>query len=86
MRTRSPVAIQAAGLIVRDLPLLASNFRSEQNLSEYLNQHNTVAIADIDTRKLTRILRDGGAQSGCIMTGLAVDEDEALQTRAASPV
>ena len=71
--------IQAAGLIIRDLPLLASNFRSEQNLSEYLNQHNTVAIADIDTRKLTRILRDGGAQSGCIMTGLAVDEDEALQ-------
>ena len=71
--------IQAAGLIVRDLPLLASNFRSEQSLSEYLNQHNTVAIADIDTRKLTRILRDGGAQSGCIMTGLAVDEDEALQ-------
>ena len=71
--------IQAAGLIVRDLPLLASNFRSEQNLSEYLTQHNTVAIADIDTRKLTRILRDGGAQSGCIMTGLAADEDEALQ-------
>ena len=71
--------IQAAGLIVRDLPLLASNFRSEQNLSEYLNQHNTVAIADIDTRKLTRILRDGGAQSGCIMAGPAVDEDEALQ-------
>ena len=54
--------IQAAGLIVRDLPLLASNFRSEQNLSEYLTQHNTVAIDDIDTRKLTRILRDGGAQ------------------------
>ena len=71
--------IQAAGLIVRDLPLLASNFRSEQNLSEYLNQHRTVAIADIDTRKLTRILRDGGAQSGCIMAGPAVDEDEALQ-------
>ena len=71
--------IQAAGLIVRDLPLLASNFRSEQNLSDYLNHHNTVAISDIDTRKLTRILRDGGAQSGCIMTGLSIDEDEALQ-------
>ena len=71
--------IQAAGLIVRDLPLLASNFRSELNLSDYLKQYNTVAIADIDTRKLTRILRDGGAQSGCIMTGLAADEDEALQ-------
>lgn len=71
--------IQAAGLIVRDLPLLASNFRSEQNLSDYLKQHNTVAIADIDTRKLTRILRDGGAQSGCIMAGPTIDEDEALQ-------
>ena len=71
--------IQAAGLIVRDLPLLASNFRSEQNLSDYLKQHNTVAIADIDTRKLTRILRDGGAQSGCIMVGPTIDEDEALQ-------
>ena len=54
--------IQAAGLIVRDLPLLASNFRSEQNLSDYLKQYNTVAISDIDTRKLTRILRDGGAR------------------------
>ena len=71
--------VQAAGLIVRDLPLLASNFRSEQNLSDYLKQHNTVAIADIDTRKLTRILRDGGAQSGCIMVGPTIDEDEALQ-------
>ena len=71
--------IQAAGLIVRDLPLLASNFRSEQNLSDYLKQHNTVAIADIDTRKLTRILRDGGAQSGCIMAAPTIDEDEALQ-------
>ena len=55
--------IQAAGLIIRDLPLLASNFRSEQSLSDYLIDADTVAIADIDTRKLTRILRDGGAQS-----------------------
>ena len=61
--------IQAAGLIIRDLPLLASNFRSEQSLSDYLSIGDTVAIADIDTRKLTRILRDGGAQSGCIMAG-----------------
>ena len=61
--------IQAAGLIIRDLPLLASNFRSEQSLSDYLIDADTVAIADIDTRKLTRILRDGGAQSGCIMAG-----------------
>ena len=71
--------IQAAGLIIRDLPLLASNFRSEQSLSDYLIAGNTVAIADIDTRKLTRILRDGGAQSGCIMAGAEVDETQALE-------
>ena len=71
--------IQAAGLIIRDLPLLASNFRSEQSLSDYLIDADTVAIADIDTRKLTRILRDGGAQSGCIMAGSAVDETQALE-------
>ena len=71
--------IQAAGLIIRDLPLLASNFRSEQSLSDYLIDGNTVAIADIDTRKLTRILRDGGAQSGCIMAGAEVDEAKALE-------
>ena len=71
--------IQVAGLIVRDLPLLASNFRSEQSLSDYLAEGNTVAIADIDTRKLTRILRDGGAQNGCIMAGAKVDETQALE-------
>tara|TARA_A200000159_G_scaffold153559_1_gene165624 strand:- start:158 stop:1342 length:1185 start_codon:yes stop_codon:yes gene_type:complete len=71
--------IQAAGLIIRDLPLLASNFRSEQSLSDYLIDADTVAIADIDTRKLTRILRDGGAQSGCIMAGSEVDEVQALE-------
>ena len=71
--------IQAAGLIIRDLPLLASNFRSEQSLSDYLIDADTVAIADIDTRKLTRILRDGGAQSGCIMAGSVVDEMQALE-------
>ena len=71
--------IQAAGLIIRDLPLLASNFRSEQSLSDYLIDGDTVAIADIDTRKLTRILRDGGAQSGCIMAGAEVDETQALE-------
>ena len=75
--------IQAAGLIIRDLPLLASNFRSEQSLSDYLVSGDTVAIADIDTRKLTRILRDGGAQSGCIMAGPGADEAEAqAQARA----
>lgn len=60
---------QAAGLIIKDLPLLVSNFRSEQNLSDYLKSQNVVAIAGIDTRKLTRILREKGAQSGCILVG-----------------
>jgi carbamoyl-phosphate synthase small subunit len=60
---------QAAGLIIKDLPLLVSNFRSEQNLSDYLKSQNIVAIAGIDTRKLTRILREKGAQSGCVLVG-----------------
>ena len=70
--------IQAAGLVIRDLPLLSSNFREQWNLSEYLKRENIVAIADIDTRKLTRILRDKGAQDGCIMAG-KVDEKTALK-------
>lgn len=70
--------VYAAGLIIRDLPLLESNFRSEQNLSSYLNTNNVVAIAEIDTRKLTRILREKGAQAGCIMAGESVDEAQAL--------
>ena len=61
--------IYAKGLIIRDLPLLASNYRNKENLSDYLKQHCVVAIADIDTRKLTRILREKGAQHGCILTG-----------------
>ena len=69
----------AGGLVIRDLPLLASNWRSEMSLSCYLEQHNVVAIADIDTRKLTRILRDKGAQRGCIIAGDAVDVDVANQ-------
>ncbi len=60
--------VWAAGLVIRDLPLLASNFRSEQDLSSYLIANNVVAIADLDTRQLTRILRNTGAQSGCIFT------------------
>jgi carbamoyl-phosphate synthase small subunit len=59
--------IHAAGLIIRDLPLVASNFRSDLTLSDYLKREKTVGIADIDTRKLTRILRTGGAQNGCIV-------------------
>jgi carbamoyl-phosphate synthase small subunit len=61
--------VHAAGLIIRDLPLLASNFRSTQSLSDYLKAENIVAIAGIDTRKLTRILREKGAQGGAILTG-----------------
>ncbi|MES3024794.1 MAG: glutamine-hydrolyzing carbamoyl-phosphate synthase small subunit [Pseudomonadota bacterium] len=61
--------ICAAGLIIRDLPLLASNFRSTQSLSDYLKSENIVAIAGIDTRKLTRLLREKGAQSGAILVG-----------------
>jgi len=67
----------AAGLIIRHLPLLASNFRSMQSLSAYLTANHVVAIAEIDTRKLTRILRERGAQAGCIMAG-EVDEVKAL--------
>ncbi len=64
----------AAGLIIRDLPLFESNFRSTQTLTDYLIANNVVAIADIDTRKLTRILREKGAQAGCIMAGQALNE------------
>jgi carbamoyl-phosphate synthase small subunit len=68
----------ASGLVIRDLPLLASNFRSEQSLSDYLVANNIVAIADIDTRKLTRVLREKGAQAGCIMVGDDTDKASAL--------
>ena len=69
--------VHAAGLIIRDLPVLASNFRSEQSLSDYLKAQGVVAIAGIDTRKLTRILREKGAQNGCILAGTD-DEAKAL--------
>ena len=69
--------VYASGLIIRDLPLTHSNFRSAQSLSEYLAANNVVAIADIDTRKLTRILREKGAQAGAIIAGEA-DEAKAL--------
>lgn len=76
--------VYAAGLIIRDLPLLESNFRSTQNLSDYLKANHIVAIADIDTRALTRHLRENGAQAGCIMAG-DVDEKIALQNAQAFP-
>jgi len=61
--------VQASGLVIRDASPVASSWRSERSLSEFLHAAGTIAIADIDTRKLTRIIRDGGAQSACIMTG-----------------
>jgi carbamoyl-phosphate synthase small subunit len=76
--------IHAAGLVVRDVPRLHSNFRAGQSLPDYLRGQNIVAIADIDTRRLTRILREKGAQSGCIMAGV-VDEAKALEAAHAFP-
>ncbi|MBL4913610.1 glutamine-hydrolyzing carbamoyl-phosphate synthase small subunit [Shewanella schlegeliana] len=77
-------SVHACGLIIRDLPLIASNFRNQQSLSDYLIAHNVVGIADIDTRKLTRILREKGAQAGCIMVG-DLDEAKALAAAKAFP-
>lgn len=71
--------VHAAGLIIRDLPLLASNFRSTQSLGDYLKAENVVAIAGIDTRKLTRILREKGAQAGAILTSSQGAEPSAAQ-------
>ncbi|MCB1868065.1 MAG: glutamine-hydrolyzing carbamoyl-phosphate synthase small subunit [Gammaproteobacteria bacterium] len=70
--------VHAAGLVIRDLPLLPSNWRNRQPLDQYLQQKGVVAIAGIDTRRLTRILREKGAQSGCILAGGEFDEAEAL--------
>jgi carbamoyl-phosphate synthase small subunit len=81
----------AAGLIIKDLPLLASNFRSSMTLSQYLQREGTVAIANLDTRRLTRVLRSKGAQNGCILTlplGEAVVQahiDEAIAKAKAAP-
>ncbi|THF62534.1 glutamine-hydrolyzing carbamoyl-phosphate synthase small subunit [Pseudothauera rhizosphaerae] len=72
--------VHFAGLVIRDLPILASNFRMERTLDAYLKAENVVAIAGIDTRKLTRVLREKGAQAGCIVTAAA---GEALNAEAA---
>ncbi|QYJ79624.1 glutamine-hydrolyzing carbamoyl-phosphate synthase small subunit [Shewanella acanthi] len=77
--------VHACGLIIRDLPLVASSFRNQQTLSDYLKANNVVGIADIDTRKLTRILREKGAQAGCIMAGSDLDEAKALAAAKAFP-
>ncbi|MDE2389499.1 MAG: carbamoyl-phosphate synthase small subunit, partial [Betaproteobacteria bacterium] len=76
--------VYAAGLVIRDLPLMASNFRKTRTLPEFLHEQNVVAIAEIDTRKLTRILREKGAQAGCIMAS-DTDEAHALKTARAFP-
>ena len=72
-------AIFAAGLVIRDLPVLASSWRASESLPTFLQRGRVVAIAEIDTRKLTRILRDKGAQAGCIMTGEQIDESAAVR-------
>jgi len=77
-------SVYAAGLVIRDLPLVASNWRHQEDLSTYLKRNRIVAIADIDTRRLTRILRSKGAQNGCIQAG-PVDEKAALAAAKAAP-
>jgi carbamoyl-phosphate synthase small subunit len=76
--------VYAEGLIVRDLPRLHSNWRSQEDLSSYLKRNKVVGIADLDTRKLTRILREKGAQNGCVVAG-DVDVDAALKKAKAFP-
>ena len=70
--------VWSAGLVIRDLPLVASNWRNKMSLADYLKANNVVAIAGIDTRRLTRILREKGAQNGCIMAGDNVSEEAAI--------
>ncbi|SFL82612.1 carbamoyl-phosphate synthase small subunit [Marinobacter zhejiangensis] len=77
--------IQAAGLIIRDLPLLASNWRSTGSLEDYLRDNNIVGIADIDTRRLTRILRDKGSQNGAVIAGANATPERALELAKAFP-
>jgi carbamoyl-phosphate synthase small subunit len=78
-------AVYAAGLVIRDLPLMYSNWRSTESLPSFLIRCKVVAIADIDTRKLTRLLREKGAQSGCIMTGDTIDETAAVRAAKKCP-
>jgi carbamoyl-phosphate synthase small subunit len=78
-------AIYCSGLVIRDLPLLASSWRSNCSLEDYLCRNNVVGIADIDTRRLTRLLRERGAQNGCIMAGDDLDEAAAIAAARAFP-
>jgi carbamoyl-phosphate synthase small subunit len=77
--------IHCAGLVIRDLPLLASSWRSQSSLTDYLKERGVIGIADIDTRRLTRLLRDQGAQAGCIMAGDGLDEQLAVTQARAFP-
>ena len=77
--------IQAAGLVIRDLPLMASNWRSTQSLDDYLRDSNVIGIAGIDTRRLTRILRDKGSQNGAIVAGAGATPERALELANAFP-
>lgn len=77
--------VWAAGLVIRDLPLLASNWRNKQSLPDYLKENNVVAIAEIDTRRLTRILREKGSQNGCILTGADATPERALDLARSFP-
>jgi carbamoyl-phosphate synthase small subunit len=78
-------AIHCAGLVIRDLPLLSSNWRSESSLEDYLVSKQVIGIANIDTRRLTRILREKGAQNGCIVAGDGLDADAAIAAARAFP-
>lgn len=75
----------STGLIVRNLPKLASSWRNSQNLDEYLKENEVVAISEIDTRQLTRLLREKGAQNGCIVAGDNIDPDQAIAKAKAFP-
>ena len=77
--------VWAAGLVIRDLPLASSNWREKQTLPDYLKANGTVAIAGIDTRRLTRILREKGAQDGCILAGSDATEEKALELARSFP-
>ncbi|MBT8114363.1 MAG: glutamine-hydrolyzing carbamoyl-phosphate synthase small subunit [Arenicella sp.] len=71
--------VYSTGLIIRDLPRMANNWRNTQNLDDYLRAHNVVGLAGIDTRQLTRLLREKGAQSGCISAGSDIDAEQAVE-------
>ena len=77
--------VYASGLVIRDLPYISSNWRTEISLEDYLEKNSVVAIAEIDTRRLTRLLRDKGAQNGCIVSGKKIDADAALAAARSFP-